>query len=146
MICKRCREDKLIRDYYYDSCNKTHRKECKECTKKYEQGANHSRSGQKREYYKKDKAIRKKKRIPRKSELKRKYNLTLEEYDVMVTAQHGVCAICGNSSFQDLGVDHNHKTRKVRGLLCTVCNTGIGFFHENITVLENAISYLRKHS
>jgi len=60
----------------------------------------------------------------RKSHLKRKYGLTLEDFDRMLAAQHGGCAICG-----ELGVDHidhDHANGAVRGVLCFRCNAAIG--------------------
>ena len=56
-------------------------------------------------------------------DLKHYYNITLAEYDQMFEDQKGVCAICGNpENNRRLAVDHDHKTGKVRGLLCTRCN------------------------
>ena len=54
-------------------------------------------------------------------------NITPKEYLKLLKKQNGVCAICGktNKSKKDLAVDHNHETGKVRGLLCTWCNTHI---------------------
>ncbi len=82
--------------------------------------------------------------------LKSKYGLTLEEYDQMLIAQNGVCAICRgpevaedkNGFVKRLSVDHNHKTGKVRGLLCWKCNTMIGFAKDNPDVLAEATAYL----
>src|SRR5690348_10360154 len=65
------------------------------------------------------------------------YGLTGEAYKALEEAQAGVCAICGNpetrynakmKAIQPLSVDHNHKTGKVRGLLCAHCNHGLGQF------------------
>lgn len=63
--------------------------------------------------------------IQRKHLLKKLYGLTLEDYNAMVCDQNGCCAICGIHQLeveQKLHVDHNHKTGKVRGLLCPKCN------------------------
>lgn len=77
----------------------------------------------------------------------RLYGLSLEKYELMFEHQSGLCLLCGlpNKGSPKLVVDHCHKTGKVRGLLCTKCNTGIGFFDEDIPKLEKAISYLKKH-
>lgn len=82
--------------------------------------------------------------------LKRYYNLSLEEYDKLLEAQNNLCAIClgpqkGNHRWGTslyLTVDHCHKTGKIRGLLCTDCNHALGRFKENISILKNAIRYL----
>jgi hypothetical protein len=76
---------------------------------------------------------------------KRKYDLTNEQYNRMSEEQNGCCIICGKHQSelkQPLGVDHDHRTGKNRGLLCKKCNFGIGYFDENINSLENAIIYL----
>ena len=62
----------------------------------------------------------------------------------MVSVQEGKCKIC--KTHQDnltvpLNVDHNHITKKVRGLLCGNCNRAFGLVNENITTLENMIKY-----
>lgn len=77
----------------------------------------------------------------RKYALKRKYNITVEEYNSMMHLQENKCAICGDMS-EKLCVDHDHKTGKVRGLLCSNCNTSLGKFKDSIQILKNAISYL----
>lgn len=70
--------------------------------------------------------------------------ITLDDYNNMLTAQRGVCAICKKISNDGrrLCVDHCHSTNRVRGLLCTYCNTAIGLFKDDVTLLSNAIKYL----
>lgn len=78
--------------------------------------------------------------------LKRKYNITLEEYNKIFELQNGCCAICGkhqSSLRRSLCVDHNHSTGKIRGLLCDICNHGLGSFYDSINLLESAILYLK---
>lgn len=61
--------------------------------------------------------------------LKRKFDITLEEYNTMLTEQDGVCAICKappDTRWKRLAVDHDHLTGKIRGLLCMTCNTMLG--------------------
>jgi len=78
----------------------------------------------------------------------KQYGLTLDDYKELQKKQNGKCAICGaeigNSEGDRLYVDHNHKTGKVRGILCSNCNIGIGKFHDNISLLKRAIEYLEK--
>jgi hypothetical protein len=82
----------------------------------------------------------------RKSKLMHQYGLTVEEYDEMLAAQGGVCAICKSDDpghgKKNFCVDHNHDTGKVRGLLCKDCNTGLGMFGDSITALMQAANYL----
>jgi hypothetical protein len=78
----------------------------------------------------------------------RKYRMTLDDYDRMLSDQNGVCAICGGP--QDwkgrtlLNVDHCHDTGRVRGLLCHRCNTAIGLMKDDVVRLQSAINYLNK--
>ncbi|MGQ0824388.1 MAG: endonuclease VII domain-containing protein [Actinomycetota bacterium] len=82
----------------------------------------------------------KKKLSDRKSHLKRKYGLTLDDFDLMLAAQGGGCAICGERNADN--VDHNHTTGVVRGILCFNCNAAIGQLGEDSNRLAAAISYL----
>jgi len=83
-----------------------------------------------------------------------RYGITVEHFNQLLKMQNGLCAICGQPStardkfgkIRSLGVDHDHKTGKLRGLLCSNCNTGLGQFREKIKFLEKAIEYLKKHS
>jgi len=78
--------------------------------------------------------------------LKHKYGLTADAYLDLLDRQHHKCAICGKpqtSIKRRLAVDHDHKTGKVRGLLCFRCNTALGAY-EFIRPLAEA--YLRKHA
>jgi len=78
--------------------------------------------------------------------LKNKYNLTPEQYDMMVSKQKHRCAICGlhqSELLRRLDIDHNHKTNVNRGLLCNNCNRGIGVFKDSIELLDKAKKYLQ---
>ncbi|WEU68282.1 endonuclease [Escherichia phage vB_Ec_Tarrare] len=78
--------------------------------------------------------------------LKKLYGITLDEYNAMLEAQGHCCAICKGTEGMKLGrnmaVDHCHTTGKVRGILCSHCNRGLGFFKDNIESLKAAIKYL----
>lgn len=78
----------------------------------------------------------------RRNNLKSLYGLSQSEYDDLVRAQHGVCAICGNGREGRLHVDHDHSNGKVRGLLCNRCNRAVGLLGDDPTILRKAISYL----
>jgi len=80
--------------------------------------------------------------------LKKNYGITLEHKIQMMTAQDNKCAICFKS-FMNRGkacIDHEHKTGKIRQLLCHKCNTAIGMFYEDVSILQSAIEYLKKWS
>jgi hypothetical protein len=75
--------------------------------------------------------------------IKRKYNLTIDEYNDMLRAQDYACAICKKEP-EALCVDHDKITGEIRGLLCTQCNLGIGFLDHNPEWLRNAAEYVEK--
>ena len=81
----------------------------------------------------------------RDSYLRFNFGITERQYNAMFKKQKGRCCLCGMHQSKiktRLAVDHSHKTGKVRGLLCSRCNMGLGFFKENIIVLKAAIKYL----
>lgn len=105
-----------------------------------------------REYYLKIKERRKQyltdnkkhiKKTVRNYSLRRKYKISLDDYDALYNKQQGKCAICGNPE-ELLHIDHNHITGEVRGLLCLKCNRGIGFLNDDIKILEQALAYLKQ--
>ncbi|WP_416070015.1 endonuclease VII domain-containing protein [Streptomyces sp. ME02-6979-3A] len=71
----------------------------------------------------------------------RRYGLSIEQYREMCDAQSGACAVCGATD-KDLHIDHCHTTGQVRGLLCQMCNMGLGHFADDPTRLKQAIAYL----
>lgn len=81
--------------------------------------------------------------------LLRNYGISLEEYEALLLKQDGKCAICGSAEAVPgtkncMAVDHDHKTGKVRGLLCMFCNRGLGAFKDSPAILKNAMDYLLK--
>ena len=75
----------------------------------------------------------------------KKYDITLEQYEELLYNQKNKCKICGtheNELNYKLVVDHCHDNGIVRGLLCSKCNSMLGFVKDNVEVLENAIKYL----
>lgn len=89
----------------------------------------------------------------RNNRLIRHFNITLEEYNDLLLAQSGRCAICGNKpKKQRLAIDHDHNCCKgkrscgkcIRGLLCMFCNHRLlGAAHDSVEILEKAADYLR---
>ena len=86
--------------------------------------------------------------------IKRKYNLTRDQYNQNLENQNYVCAICGEKettfdgrtgSFRNLAVDHNHITNAVRDLLCWRCNAVLGKLKEDVELLDKMKNYLIKH-
>lgn len=78
--------------------------------------------------------------------LKLKFNITIKDYNKLLLKQNNKCAIClidSNKLNKKLAVDHCHKTNKIRGLLCMLCNRALGSFKDDINILENAKEYLK---
>jgi len=81
-----------------------------------------------------------------------KQGCSKEQFNTLFEAQAGKCAICGateghRSRYQAiyrLAIDHDHRTGKIRGLLCNNCNRGLGRFKDSIETLQAAISYLKR--
>lgn len=82
------------------------------------------------------------------SHLKRKYNITLIDFNNLLEEQTFLCKICLTDLTtlppHKINVDHCHITNKVRGILCSMCNLGLGHFKDDIQSLENAIKYLKE--
>jgi hypothetical protein len=76
--------------------------------------------------------------------LKRKYGITLEEYDTLLQHQGGGCAICRRKPRPDasLHLDHDHQTGRMRGILCFRCNNGLGDFDDDASLLQQAVAYV----
>ena len=82
----------------------------------------------------------------KKYDLKKNFDITMEQYNDMYNKQNGYCAICftHQSKLKKLlSVDHCHKTGKIRKLLCVQCNVGLGSFRDNPELCLNAYEYLK---
>jgi hypothetical protein len=75
----------------------------------------------------------------------RQYGIDVEDYERMLFEQDGVCYICKEPpSKRALDIDHDHKTGKVRGLLCSNHNRALGLLGDDIILLLRATEYLVK--
>src|SRR5262249_35189920 len=87
------------------------------------------------------------------SEIRRRYGLTREAFERLLSEQGDACSIC-RRKFEDISVrvsravrvDHKHGTRCTRGLLCNRCNTGLGQFGDSADSLRSAADYLEHHA
>lgn len=80
----------------------------------------------------------------RRSDLKYHYGLTLSEFNAMLAEQQGKCAIC-EKPMEQVVVEHDHRTGRVRGLACNPCNWMLGHAREDPEILERGAAYLRAH-
>lgn len=81
------------------------------------------------------------------SKLKRKFGITVDDYERMFERQNGCCQVCGTSAEENgkrLAVDHSHSTGAVRDLLCNNCNATVGFVGEDAERARKLAEYLEK--
>ena len=126
--CRVCSERKCLSEFSRQPCGRQGRHSCcKACTAKRRQGQSHK--DWTRNWY-----------------LRRDFGISLDNYKQVLSAQGGVCILCGgrNKSGWDLAVDHCHASGKIRGLLCSSCNTGLGMFKDSPDLCERAAEYLRR--
>lgn len=131
-ICSICDVEKRLKQFYIQKTGKYGRSnKCISCAKKISKGHIEENPNYKEKQ--------------RDSNLKRNYGIDINDYNKMFLDQEGCCAICKTHQIKldrKLAVDHCHDTGKVRLLLCSACNTGIGFLKHDIGILANAIKYL----
>lgn len=130
-VCARCAESKPLDQFYKRSKNRIHEADgflpnCIECTLSYNKKK--LKTG-----------------TTKNNDLRKRYGITLKDYNRMLSEQDYGCKICGKSEKENgrkLAVDHCHATGKVRGILCTHCNSGLGYFQDNQNRMQAAIHYL----
>jgi hypothetical protein len=136
--CIKCGIEKNIEDFHKTGINNNRRKTCKDCRNNW-QRANRQYDPERCRGY----------------ELKRRYKLTISQFNTILTFQNNSCALCGENKPRGQGtwhVDHDHNCCKgnkscgkcIRGLLCTNCNSILGFSKDNCIILKKAIQYLKR--
>ena len=165
-ICPACKIEKPFTEFYKNKGGKDGlRSWCKDCTNKNNeeyylknkeridnrQKEYRSRpeikarnAKYKKEYYQRPEVKKKSVKRHRETGLLRKYGITFEQKQTMTKSQNGKCAICGCKLNNDASthVDHDHETKKIRGILCGQCNRGLGCFKDNVRFLLSAVAYL----
>lgn len=158
--CRKCHNIYALSDFYKlviapDGL----RYECKICTAREARQRRLSRTDKQKQAAKEyqNNYKRTHPEMVRRSCLKRKYKITLEQYEQQLAQQGGGCAICGvlPDAIRVFHVDHDHsccavgktsvKTcgKCIRGLLCSRCNNGLGQFGDDSLRLERAAQYLK---
>lgn len=102
----------------------------------------------------KDRRKRVGRKQPKEYALQRKFKITLADYEQLQASQDNVCAICGcpeaiilaTGKRKSLAVDHDHKTGKIRGLLCSLCNTALGLLREDSIRIIGMLRYIQEHT
>lgn len=157
--CKHCGITKPLDEFYRDNAGQDGRRpECKECTsarRKAWYRANRDREISRVRAWQQENKDQYNERQRRYREmhpdrdwsgyLKRKFGMTVDEYDAFLVAHGGRCAICGHEPAEGtrLHLDHDHESKAVRGMLCVRCNNGLGQFQEDPALLERAVDYLQ---
>ena len=172
--CSKCKKEKPTEEFHRRTASKDgYRSHCKECVREYRDDPEvrarqaelrtipafkERRNKCARERYKNDIQYREKERLrradpktksqQRERQLERRYGLSKKQYLRILKEQKGKCKICGKR-FDDnrcnrAEVDHCHKTKAVRGVLCSMCNKALGGFKDDVLVLQRAIDYLKK--
>ena len=161
--CSKCGEEKSLNDFYKDKAFKDgYRSICAECdtkkAKKWNSSNKEAHAGHERKHrtnnkndVKANKAryVKKNPKNVKESQLKFNYGITLAEFDNMALQQNNSCAICEKLSSElivGLCVDHDHKTNKIRALLCSPCNSALGFIKDNPKIAIKMAEYLILHS
>ncbi len=125
--CSKCREDKPSSEFFKNKAQKDgFANQCKPCHTENE----------------------------RWKHMRNKYGLTPDSFWALYNEQDGLCAICEvdiqpfekRAGKHKIGcaVDHCHETGNVRGLLCNLCNMGLGLFRDTPELLTSAIKYLER--
>jgi len=136
-ICGKCKVEKQDTDYYSNGSRR--RSYCKICSSLYQK--EHKTQNEERLRKQWQKASKKYYTL-KTSRVKtyRRYGLSVNDYFSLLEKQNGKCKVCNEE--KKLVIDHNHKTGKVRGLLCLNCNTALGHLKDNKEIMLSAIKYL----
>jgi len=124
-VCVKCNKEKNFPEGFRSSSNRC--KVCLECSKEVKRKIGSSDNKRNNQYLK-------------------RYKITLDDYEKMLKIQNYCCAICTihiSELSSRLHVDHCHNTNKVRGLLCYNCNSGIGRFKDDESLLIKAADYIK---
>jgi hypothetical protein len=124
-LCQKCNLYKDISEWYLSKKRKQPSTYCKKCE-----------DARCLVYYKK--TLKKRRKYRREKQLKRNFGIDLIEYNSLLKKQKCKCAICNislkqyrlKSRYKHFSVDHCHSTNKIRGLLCSVCNTQLGYYEK----------------
>lgn len=146
-ICSKCKVEKSLEDFSLDRYKSGGKQpECKKCNSEYY----HKHKENYQVYYKKKKQENPIEYLYKqnKRKYKHRYGITREDKQRKIDEQKSLCALCKKPllGFSESFIDHDHKTRKIRGILHSNCNSGIGMFEDSLEMLQQAIDYLNLHN
>ena len=150
-ICNKCKIEKPFTEFFKDKNNLTdgHYSICKDCKTA---GTLEQRKNNREHYNKTQRNYQKRLTANQRYgfEIKRRYGCTIEQYNEMLVAQGGACAICKKlhdpaTKRGRLYVDHCHITGEIRALLCNNCNCLLGYSNDDTRVLMEAVAYIVRH-
>lgn len=141
-VCSRCEVEKPIEEFGIDRARRDGRNYwCRVCVREYRRSRAEAHAEYGHRYYQENRERQAEK--GREAHLRRTFGMTVAEYDAMLDAQGGGCAICGAPPGERAHpVDHDHETGAVRGILCDPCNRGLGSFADDPDRLLSAVAYL----
>jgi hypothetical protein len=168
-ICARCRNSKPIFEFHLNSSSRDgHQHWCRECSSVHhslQRNSNldterlkeaHWRREWRRKNPEKAQEYDRQRRLENKDKflerehrrnLKRRFGMTVEQYEELLAFQNGVCGICGSQpNGKKLAVDHCHETNKIRGLLCGRCNPAVGYVKNNPAIAQALTDYLIRNA
>lgn len=130
-VCQKCNTRKSMTDFYYANRKTCRRRTCKACVGvrfNERRAANPQRHA----------------RASRRWTIRTKYGISEEQFDRILANQEGQCRVCWTLLYPaNTNIDHDHKSGRVRGLLCFNCNVAIGHFRDNPALMERAAGYIR---
>lgn len=131
-VCPKCKVEKTIEKFHVD---------------KNSYDGRHGYCGECKNSFSRSRRLNLSPRERKSEDLRYSYGITIEEYDKLYDKQQGKCSICSTSESKTknskfLFVDHDHRTGRIRSLLCHKCNSALGGFNDDIDLLVLAIFYL----
>ena len=142
-ICNKCFQDLPLSMFYRESKNKDGRKyTCKVCQNRIKKAY---RANNPEKVAEENRKRRESRGPTRWERVARLYGLSEEGYYDLLQSQGNCCAIC-KTVHKKYHIDHCHNSGKVRGILCSKCNTGLGKFNDSPDMLLLAVKYLKERS
>ena len=152
-ICTRCKKEKILSEFYKNKGYKDGLySECKDCH--HERGKKWRSNEQNRlkalevskQWYLKNPERHRVASL--KSHLKKKYNMTIEEFEALKKEQGNRCLICKKVFIlsSQTHIDHDHLTKEVRGILCTRCNFIVGMVEKESDIVMKAVKYVKRNT